>query len=298
VTLATDPCPNMDHPVKGCPPWRRYTTRRECNSPEREISVTSFLAWVGGKRILAKRIVSMMPEHKTYVEVFGGAGWVLFRKEPSEVEVWNDLNGDLANLFRVVRDRLEDFRSRQYYLLSSRKEYYRFMEDIKAGKFRSRVERAIAFYYCIKNSFGSGIFTGWAFGPERGPKYCQGLDVLDLARERLKHAYIDNLSFEKLIPNWDRDGTLFYCDPPYMMLLGKAGRSYYQCEFTEEDHRRLREVLGGVKGRFILSYDDHPAVRDLYRGFNVQEAGKVNYSMNCRPGSTPRHRPEVLVTNF
>jgi hypothetical protein len=66
-----------------------------------EVYMNSFIAWIGGKSILADTIVSMMPAHKTYIEVFGGAGWVLFRKEPSKVEVWNDLNSDLVNLFMV-----------------------------------------------------------------------------------------------------------------------------------------------------------------------------------------------------
>ena len=126
--------------------------------------MNSFLAWIGGKRILAKTIISMMPEHKTYVEVFGGAGWVLFRKNPSEVEAWNDLNSDLVNLFRVVRNKLHVFKRRQYFLLSSREEYFTFQKAIKTGSFKDDIDRAIAFYYCIKNSFGSGIFTGFAHG--------------------------------------------------------------------------------------------------------------------------------------
>lgn len=88
--------------------------------------MNSFIAWIGGKRILAKTIISMMPEHHCYVEVFGGAGWVLFRKTPSEVEVWNDLNSDLVNLFRIVRNKLHVFKRRQYFLLSSREEYFIF----------------------------------------------------------------------------------------------------------------------------------------------------------------------------
>jgi DNA adenine methylase len=131
-----------------------------------------------------------LPEHRTYVEVFGGAGWVLFRKDPSKVEVYNDLNGDLVNLFRVVRDRLDQFKSRQYYLISSREEYYRFMQAIKKGKFRSNVDRAIAFFHCIKNSFGSSVFAGYAFKPSQKPSYTSGLENLELARERLKDVYI------------------------------------------------------------------------------------------------------------
>jgi len=107
--------------------------------------MNSFIAWVGGKRILRKTIIKMMPEHHTYVEVCGGGGWVLFGKEPSKVEVWNDLNSDLVNLFRVVRNRLSVFKRRQFYLMASREEYHRFMADIKSGTFKDDIERAIAF---------------------------------------------------------------------------------------------------------------------------------------------------------
>lgn len=240
----------------------------------------------------------MMPQHRTYVEVFGGAGWVLFRKEPSEVEVWNDLNSDLVNLFRVVRTRLDVFKRRQYFLLSSREEYYSFMQAVKKGKFESDVDRAIAFYYLIKNSFGSGIFTGWAFSPSRPPRYCPGLDKLKEARERLRSVYIENRSFDDIIPKWDRKGTLFYCDPPYYMLLDLKGRGYYQCVFRPEEHERLRDILAGIAGRFILSYDDHAEIRRLYRKFHVRKTAPVNYSMNKRQNTPARNVGELLITNF
>lgn len=232
--------------------------------------MNSFLAWIGGKRILAETIVSMMPVHKTYIEVFGGAGWVLFRKEQSKVEVWNDLNSDLVNLFRTVRNKLELFKSRQYYILASRDEYQEFQKALKTGKFKSDIDRAIAFYYCLRNSFGSGIFTGWGFGRTSRPRYCAGLEKLEDARERLKHVYIDNLSFDKLIPNWDSKEALFYCDPPYAMMLEKGGKTYYQCSFTEDDHIGLRDTLAGISGKFILSYDDHKMVRRLYKGYKIR----------------------------
>lgn len=260
--------------------------------------MNSFIAWIGGKRILAKTIISMMPEHRTYVEVFGGAGWVLFRKQPSEVEVWNDLNSDLVNLFRIVRNKLHVFKRRQYFLLSSREEYQAFQRELKTGKFKDDIDRAIAFYYCVRNSFGSGIFTGYAFAPSRRPRYCAGLENLKEASERLKNVYIDNLSFDRLIPNYNRKETLFYCDPPYYMLLNKSEGSYYQCTFTPEDHVRLRDVLKGIAGKFILSYDNHPEIRRLYRRFKVTETEPVLYSMSNRLHAPARRISEFVITNF
>lgn len=260
--------------------------------------MNSFISWIGGKSLLAKTIISMMPEHHTYVEVFGGAGWILFKKERSKVEVWNDLNSDLVNLFRIVRHRLPEFQRRQYFLLASREEYYAFQQHYKDGKFKDDIDRAVAFYYLIKNSFGSGIFTGWAFGPQRPPHYDPQSESLTQARDRLQRVHIDNRSFDKLIPRWDRKETLFYCDPPYMMLLDLKGRGYYQCSFTAEDHTLLRDTLKAIKGKFILSYDDHPDVRRLYKRFHLHETTPVRYTMANRPGSKNRRVGELIITNF
>ena len=126
--------------------------------------MNSFIAWVGGKHLLAKSIVDLMPAHQSYVEVFGGAGWVLFKKSPkiSNVEVYNDLNTDLVNLFRVVRNNLEEFCRRQYFLLASRAEYQTFQNSYRDGQFKNDIDRAIAFYYLLRTSFGATIFGGYA----------------------------------------------------------------------------------------------------------------------------------------
>lgn len=258
----------------------------------------SFIGWVGGKRLLRKAIIAMMPSHKTYVEVFGGAGWVLFGKDPSEVEIYNDLNSDLINLFRIVRNNIDRFKRRLYFLLSSREEYQNFQRIMKSsGKFKDDIDRAIAFYYLIKSSFGSGIFTGWAFSPNQQPRPLI-TDDLEAARERLKKVYIDNLPFERLIGNWDRKETLFYCDPPYWMLIEKKGKSYYQHTFAPEDHERLRDMLKRIDGKVIISYDDHPVIRKLYRRFNIHETGPVLYTMNNRRNTPERRVSELIITNF
>ena len=181
----------------------------------------NFIPWVGGKRILAPDIVALMPqERKRYIEVFGGGGKVLFAKavKSGESEVFNDVNKDLINLFRIVRTRLDQFKARQYFLLSSREEYGDFLKRYKSGALKDDIERAIVFYYLVKTSFGSGITTGWGISKGSPAKYPACLEDLVDVRERLKRVYIECLSFEKLIPKWDSEDALFYCDPPSSLL--------------------------------------------------------------------------------
>ena len=95
-----------------------------------------------------------------------------------------------------------------------------------------------------------------------------------------------NEKLEELIGRTDRPETFYYLDPPYT-VADRGG--YYQHAFAEEDHRRLARVLRGVKGRFLLSYDDVPLVRDLYQGFTIEATGPLVYRMSKRLG--PRRRP-------
>ncbi len=128
-----------------------------------------FLSWVGGKSRLAPVIVKQFPEHKTYVEVFGGAAWVLFRKEPSHVEVYNDINGDLANLFRVVKHRPSALVERLSLILYSRESYKEFVGEWKERP-TDEVDRAASFIYVVRSAFGAKPAGGWAYGKTSKPR--------------------------------------------------------------------------------------------------------------------------------
>ena len=244
---------------------------------------------------MAADIVATFPEHRTYVEVFGGAGWVLFRKPPSRVEVFNDINNWLINLFLVVRDRPLEFLERQQLLLPSREIYMRFKREFEQDKFKDEVEKAVVFYYLIRNSYCATILGGWNFSKSRPPHMLPDRDFILSISDRLKRVYIESRSFSDLIPQCDSPDTLFYCDPPYVIC--KSGR-YYQHQFTlEEQHTQLRDLLTGIKGRFVLSYDDTPIIRKLYKGYTIHPTKKVNYSMARNPAG-PKRKQELLITNF
>lgn len=256
--------------------------------------MNSFIAWVGGKRQLSKEIVSHFPDHKVYVEVFGGAAWVLFKKEPSQIEVYNDINSWLVNLFLVVKEKPHEFINGQKLLLPSREIYYKYKDKFKNNSFDNDIDKAIIFYYLIKNAFGASPAAGWGYAKTSKPRYRPNLEKILEVSDRLKTVYIENQSYEKLIEVWDSPETLFYCDPPYVVC--KKGK-YYSHQFSREDeHYKLKDTLSNIKGKFLLSYDNDPLIKDLYKGFNIELTKAINYSL--RTTSKRKHKREVFITNY
>ncbi|WP_434510109.1 DNA adenine methylase [Desulfitobacterium sp. AusDCA] len=254
--------------------------------------MNSPIKWMGGKFRLRKRIVGMLPQdHLCYVEVFGGAGWVLFSKNPSKVEVFNDINGELINFFKVIRNRPSEFIETCIYLLVSRE----IFDEYKNARLDSlsEVERAVRFYYLVHFSFGARM-QSFIISPTGVKIALKTLEQeIKLTRERLLNTIIENRDFELLIKSYDRQSTLFYCDPPYYGLTGY--RSQGSGNFTVEDHIRLRDALARTKGRFLLSINDHPDVRELYQGFNMVNVD-VRYSVSRVDKSSLKK--ELLISNY
>lgn len=195
--------------------------------------MNSFIVWVGGKSRLAGTIVKMFPPHRTYVEVFGGAGWVLFKKEPSKCEVYNDRYDDLVNLFRVVKYSPAEFTETLNLILFSRKTYYEFSGRLKGRDWHNEMERSAAFYITLKQSFGGQPGHGWGLSRARGAKTLIDYDLIQAVAKRLERVYIENRDFEAIIKLYDSPETLFYLDPPYW-----STEALYRVKFTTDDHNR------------------------------------------------------------
>lgn len=250
----------------------------------------SFIGWVGGKRQLRKEILSHFPTFGIgrYIEVFGGAGWVLFAKEqqPGQLEVFNDLNGDLANLFRCVKCHCEPLQAELDWLLHSRELFFDYVGQLKAPGLTD-LQRAARYLYVIKHSFGSNQ-TSFATNAKNTVSVQQ---FMPKVQERLQRVVIERQDFEPLIKTYDRPDALFYLDPPYV-----GSEQYYDVQFAEEDHRRLAAVLKGLKGRFVLSYGDNPLVRELYSGWcNIHSTSRTN---NLAGAPKSKTFPEVIITNY
>jgi DNA adenine methylase len=247
------------------------------------------LPYIGGKNRLATKIIGMLPEHTTYVEPFAGGAQVLFHKPLSNVEVLNDLDYDVVNFFRVCQWHYEELVRYLHYCLSSRTLHELHVKTDPATL--TDIQRAGRFFYLQKNSFGGlilkqkfhyGVTQPSNYNLERIP------EIIEQAHKRLQRVQIESLPYEQILERYDRPTTAFYLDPPYW------GPKLYRFNFTENDFRTLAERLSHLKGKFILSLNDRPEVRETFGAFRIR-ACKITYT--AKQDASKRF-DEVLITNF
>lgn len=242
---------------------------------------------VGGKSKLRNTIIEMIPKHTCYVELFFGAGWVYFGKEKSKVEVINDIDKELVNLFKTIKYHSPEIERLLQYEFSGRD----IFEEYKncSIEYLTEIHRAIRFLYLITQSFaGKGKVYG--YGTTKKPSQHIFKEVLGEVRERLRNTYVENLSFEQIIDKYDREHSFFFCDPPYLETAG------YDNKFGEEEHIILLDKLKNLKGKFLLTINDHPKVREWYKDFNVKEV-EVNYSVSKDEKGRGKYK-ELIITNY
>jgi DNA adenine methylase len=251
----------------------------------------SFLAWVGGKSHLTDRIIPLLPEHRCYCEVFAGAAWMLFRKEESQVEIINDINSDLVTLYRVVKHHLEEFVRTLKWLLVAREEFERFLDTEPATL--TDIQRAARFYYLMKTGYGARLRSqsfGVAVSAPSRFNLLRIEEELSAAHLRLARVYVEHRPFQDVIERTDRPDTLFYLDPPYWGHEDDYGKDI----FSREDFTVLRDQLAGIKGRFVMSINDTPEIRELFGDFTLRKV-PTRYTMAAR-GTKPV--TELLVLNY
>ena len=234
------------------------------------IKYKSPINWFGGKFYMANNIINLFPEHKMYVEVFGGAGHLLFKKQPSEIEVYNDIDSGLVSFFSILRN--EDKFNKLKYKLDltpySREEFYICRDTWKNEQ--NEIEKVRKWYTCVMQSFSSN-FSTWSHsktksrrGMSQAVSQWLGKIENDLpnAVDRLKTVQIENVDYKDLIKKYDSKDTLFYLDPPYIHETRKMTYEYAH-ELDNEQHKQLVDVLLHIKGKAILSGYDHEIYNKL-----------------------------------
>ncbi|WP_373388984.1 DNA adenine methylase [Pseudomonas alcaligenes] len=248
------------------------------------------IPWIGGKRRLADRIFPLFPRHSCYVEPFaGGAALYFLRPVPAEVEVLNDVNGDLVNLYRVVQHHLEEFVRQFKWALSSR-QVFKWLQETRPETLTD-IQRAARFYYLQQSAFG-GRVDGQSYGTATtqppGLNLLRIEESLSAAHLRLSNTYIEHLPWQDCFRRYDRPHTLFYCDPPYWQTEG------YGVPFGFEQYEEMAEVLGQIKGKAIVSLNDHPDIRRVFGRYQI-ESTDITYTVGGGKGSEAR---EVLIFSW
>src|SRR5262249_26846910 len=238
------------------------------------------LAYIGGKSRLARLLISLFPKHTTYAEPFAGGAQVFFHKQPSQVEVLNDLDGEIVNFFRVCQWHHQELIRYLSFCLTSRSLYNQLLAT--SPSLLTDVQRAGRFFYLQKNSFGGlRLNRHFHYSVQKPTNYnvARIPALIKETHERLANMQIENTPHQKILRRYDRTTTLFYLDPPYF------DRRLYKFNLSNEDFETLSTRLSKLKGRFILSLNDVPEVR---RTFSKFEVTTISLAYSAAPGGRKR----------
>lgn len=246
-------------------------------------NLRSPIRYYGGKGMMVTKLIKLLPPHKIYVEPFGGGASLLFAKPPSPVEVYNDINSDLVNFFRVLRDENKFKKLYQLVCLTpySREEFYCARDTL--NQTQDETEKAYKFFILARMSF-SGEFKNWAFSVVASNRnmamsvngYLSSIEMLPEVSRRLMRVQIENLDFRKIFKIYDTPDTLFYCDPPYIPEIRKNTKAY-KFEMTVQDHEELVEILLKIKGKALLSGYKN----GIYEKLEKEGWERIDYKTAC-----------------
>ena len=253
----------------------------------------AIMKYPGSKWSIADWIIRFFPEHHSYIEPFFGSGAVLFNKPRSNIETVNDIDGNVVNLFKCIREDPERLARAIYMTPYSRQVY----EDAFSEVPEEPYEKALNFY--IRLNMGHGFRTngekvGWkndVQGRERSyasQDWCNLPEKIMLAAERLRGVQIENKPAVDLIRRFNFENVLIYCDPPYM-LSTRYGKQY-RCEMDEQDHEQLLEVLKAHKGFVIISGYETEMYDSILSGWNKYST--TAYSQVCSK------KKEIIWMNY
>ncbi|MPV99581.1 DNA adenine methylase, partial [Bombella apis] len=249
--------------------------------------------WVGGKRLLAKRVIARQRtvDHSCYVEPFVGMGGIFLRRDFAPAcEVINDYDREVANFFRVLQRHYVAFLDMLKWQLTSRSEFERLLQVDPDTQ--TDLERAARFLYLQKTVFGGKPQGNFGVSRTNSARFdlTKLVPVLEDVFERLNRVVIECLPWQAVIDRYDTVNTLFYLDPPYY-----GTEDYYQAAFGRGEFTEMAARLRNLKGKFILSLNDCSEVREIFSNFDVEKVA-VTYSLSKKTDARGQ-RGELLISN-
>jgi DNA adenine methylase len=261
-------------------------------------------SYVGGKYRQSKWIASFIPKNiKRYVEIFGGAMWVYIKGDfEAESVIYNDVNFYMANLFACCSNPEEFLPFLKQYEAQDENLFYKFRSDVlNYEKINKRDYNLAAKYaYLITQTFSGMMKENVKMIDLKGKyksKYYSFINRLEdpKTQRRLKKIQAVNKSYEEIIEIVDSENTILYCDPPYY----GTEKLYAFHNFSEEDHKNLADILGKIKGKFILSYYDYPQLSEWYpENKFIYERKEYKKASMAKNGKVQSVGMEVLIRNY
>ena len=249
----------------------------------------SALPYIGGKSRVAKNLIEQFPPHRTYVELFGGAGHVICAKAPSGVEVYNDIDNDVTNFFRVCQFHSEELIRYFRFALVSRA-WFEILKKTDPSTLTD-IQRAFRTLYLQKNSFGGRIMSQNFhyfrvvrpnFNPERIATQIENM------HKRLARVQIESLPYQQVIEKYDTKETFFFADPPYYQ------KPFYRHNFELSDYVELAKHLASLKGKFLMTLNDHPEMRKVFSRFQIST---ISFAYTCLKEGGKKFT-ELLIRNY
>ncbi len=257
--------------------------------------------WYGGKYSHLDWLLPLLPKTTHYCEPFGGSAAVLLNREPSPLETYNDLDGEVVNFFRVLRDQKEALIEAIGLTPFAREEFEKAISEPVEGL--SDLERARRFYVRARQvrtglaqKASSGRWAHCRLTSRAGmagavSRWLGSVEALPEIAQRLLRVQIEHDHAENVIRRYDSDETLFYCDPPYPHSA-RGDSNAYKYEMTDNDHVRLAELLHQVRGKVALSGYHCDLLDELYGNWTCVEAPSKKVH------SVKTERTEVLWVNY
>jgi DNA adenine methylase len=224
------------------------------------------------------------------VEEFAGGASMFFLRQPAAVEVLNDVNGEIINLYRVIKNHLDEFAKQFRFMVSSRQLFE--LNKATPPHVLTDIQRAARFLYLQKLSFGSKV-SSQTFGtsPSSPPRFniLRLEEDLSQAHLRLSRAWIEHLDWDDCLAKWDREYTLHFLDPPYYETEG------YGVPFPLEEYEKIAEAMATMKGSAILTINDHLVMRRIFSSF-PHDTAKIDYTIGG--GGKGKGRQELIYRNW
>lgn len=251
--------------------------------------------WIGGKRNLSRHLASLIDatDHEIYLEPFVGMGGVFLRRERRpRAEAINDISQDVTTLFRILQRHYVAFLEMMRFQLTTRSEFERLSKVDPATL--TDLERAARFLYLQRTAFG-GKVEGRTFGVSPGTPARFDITklgpMLEDVHSRLAGVVIERLPWRQFIERYDRSDALIYLDPPYHGSENDYGKGL----FDRDQFAELAEVLASIDGRFVLSINDTPEIRETFDQFHSDQVSTV---YTIAGGSNAKQVSELVITNF